>query len=59
MEVGGAKLVAAKLLLILASTVIVGHNSQWTNDHIVLFHGSKKKKGKERKAIPVTGLGGL
>jgi hypothetical protein len=31
----------AKLLLVLASTVIVGYNSQGTNDHIVFFHGSE------------------
>jgi hypothetical protein len=31
----------AKLLLGLASTVIVRYNSQRTNDHIVLSHGSE------------------
>jgi hypothetical protein len=46
MELGGAKLLAdsplaAILLLVLASTVIVGYNSQGTNDHIVLSHGSE------------------
>jgi hypothetical protein len=46
MELGGAKLLAdspltAKLLLVLASTVVVGYNSQGTNDHIVLSHGSE------------------
>jgi hypothetical protein len=46
MELGGSKLLAdspltAKLLLVLASTVLVGYNSQGTNDHTVLFHGSE------------------
>jgi hypothetical protein len=46
MELGGAKLLAdlpltAKLLLVLTSSVIVGYNSQGTNDHAVLSHGSE------------------
>jgi hypothetical protein len=46
MELGGPKLMsdsllAAKLLFVLASTVIVGCSSQGTNDHIVFSHGSE------------------
>jgi hypothetical protein len=45
MELTGANLLAdsltAKLLLAIASTVIVGYKSHGSNDHIVLSHSSE------------------